>query len=166
MTTNRAESAPATRSANHASFAIERVFSATPAQVFAAFAVPEARAQWFSGPPGQWKVLVREHEFRVGGCERVVGAFASGKVSAFDCRFQDIVQDQRIIYTYEMQVDERRISVSLSTVELRPEGSGTRMLYTEQGVFLDGYDDCGERERGTQGLFGQLDRWLRGEAIG
>jgi uncharacterized protein YndB with AHSA1/START domain len=127
MTTDRAESRP-TRSASHATFVIERVFSAAPA--------------------------------------RVVGAFDGGAVSAFDCRYQDIVDGERIIYTYEMQVNERRISVSLATVELRPEGSGTRMVYTEQGVFLDGYDDCGERERGTQALFDQLDRSLRGEPVG
>jgi uncharacterized protein YndB with AHSA1/START domain len=165
MTTDRAESRP-TRSASHATFVIERVFSAAPARVFAAFAEPEAKAKWFVGPPGRWKVLAREHEFRVGGRERLVGAFDGGAVSAFDCRYQDIVDGERIIYTYEMQVNERRISVSLATVELRPEGSGTRMVYTEQGVFLDGYDDCGERERGTQALFDQLDRSLRGEPVG
>lgn len=165
MTTNRAESTPRTRSASHDSFVIDRVFSATPAQVFAAFAEPEARARWFSGPPGQWTKLVREQDFRVGGRERVSGRFAGGTVSTFDCRYQDIVKDERIIYTYEMQLDERRISVSLATVELRPEGSGTRMRYTEQGVFLDGYDDSGSRERGTRGLLDQLDRWLRGEPV-
>ena len=48
-----------------------------------------------------------------------------------------------------MHLDEVRISVSLATLELKPAGSGTRMVYTEQGAFLDGYDDAGQREEGT-----------------
>jgi hypothetical protein len=56
-----------------------------------------------------------------------------------------------------MHIDEARISVSLSTVEFRPAPVGTRMIYTEQAVFLDGYDDAGSRERGTRALFDKLD---------
>jgi methyl-accepting chemotaxis protein len=39
-------------------------------------------------------------------------------------------------------------------------GTGTRLVYTEQAVFLDGYDDAGGREQGTRGLFDQLARYL------
>ncbi len=43
---------------------------------------------------------------------------------------QDIVPDERIIFTYDMRLDETRISVSLATVELeparRPGGDGGR----------------------------------------
>ncbi|MBZ5710252.1 SRPBCC family protein [Nannocystis pusilla] len=165
MTTNHSESTNHARSAVHASFVIERLMPATPAQVFAAFAEPEAKARWFVGPPGQWKKLVRELDFRVGGRERVSGAFANGTVSTFDCRYHDIVADERILYTYDMLLDERRISVSLSTLQLRAEGAGTRMHYTEQVVFLDGYDDGGSRERGTQKLFDQVEAWLRGQPV-
>jgi hypothetical protein len=42
-----------------------------------------------------------------------------------------------------MSVDQTLISVSLATVELK--AAGTRLVVTEQGVWLDGYDD-GERE--------------------
>ncbi|HEV2682294.1 MAG TPA: SRPBCC domain-containing protein [Rhodanobacter sp.] len=51
-------------------------------------------------------------------------------MSAFDCRYWDIVPNQRIVYSYDMHLDDRRISVSLSTLELGPEGRGTRMRYT------------------------------------
>src|SRR5262249_40467321 len=40
-----------------------------------------------------------------------------------------------------MHLDERKISVSLATLELRPEGKGTRLVITKQGAFLDGYDE-------------------------
>jgi len=34
-------------------------------------------------------------------------------------------------------------------------------VLTEQGVFLDGYDDAGSRERGTKGLLDQLEASLK-----
>lgn len=55
-----------------------------------------------------------------------------------------------------MHIGGTRISVSLATVELRPAGKGTRLVFTEQAVFLDDFDDGGGRERGTGVLLDQL----------
>ena len=44
--------------------------------------------------------------------------------------------------------------------EIKPDSAGSKLIYTEQGAFLDGYDDAGSRERGTQELFNQLERHL------
>ena len=68
--------------------------------------------------------------------------------------------NERIIIAYDMHLDERRISVSLMTVELRPKGKGTHLTFTEQGVFLDGWDEIGGRERGSIGLLDKLGREL------
>ena len=57
--------------------------------------------------------------------------------------------NERIIYGYDMHLDDKRISVSLATVEFKPAGKGTRLTFTEQGAFLDGFDDPRLRERGT-----------------
>jgi uncharacterized protein YndB with AHSA1/START domain len=59
-----------------------------------------------------------------------------------------------------MHLDDARISVSLATVEFTPEGAGTRLVFTEQGAFLDGYDDPAQRERGTRDLLDALDTAL------
>ncbi len=149
------------RSVTHATFAIERTYEAAPARVFAAWATPEAKARWFAGPADKWKELDREFDFRVGARERLSGVWPGGTVAAFDGRYEDIVPDQRIVYTYDMQLDERRISVSLATVEFKPAGKGTRLIFTEQAVFLDGYDDKGSREHGTRGLLDRLDAELQ-----
>jgi uncharacterized protein YndB with AHSA1/START domain len=81
-------------------------------------------------------------------------------VSDFNCLYQDIVPDQRIVYTYEMHINGNRISISLATIEFKPEGAGTRLLLTEQGVFLDGHDDAGSREKGTRGLMDRMEASL------
>jgi uncharacterized protein YndB with AHSA1/START domain len=145
----------------HGSFTLERVYAATPARVFRAWAEPAIKARWFVGIDG-WQPLERSIDFRVGGKERLRGRKGSGIVSTFDSVYHDIVADQRIIYCYDMRLDDRHISVSLATVTLKPEGAGTRLTLTEQGVFLDGYDDGGSRERGTRILLEQLGEALEG----
>jgi hypothetical protein len=60
-----------------------------------------------------------------------------------------------------MHLDARKISVSLATIELAPAGAGTKLKLTEQGAFLDGYDDAGSREHGTGLLLDRLGASLR-----
>ncbi len=149
------------RSATHATFTIERVYDATPARVFAAYADPKLKAQWFNGPE-EWGPDEHSMDFRVGGRETSVGGPKGGPVHAMNGIYQDIVPNERIVMTYDMTLDGVRISVSLGTTELRPEGSRTRLVYTEQGVYLDGFDDAGGREHGTRELLDALGRFLTG----
>jgi uncharacterized protein YndB with AHSA1/START domain len=151
------------RSVTHATFVIERTYPASPARVFAAWSSRDAKSVWFHGP-AEWDRSAHELDFRIGGRERVSGGPKGGPVHHFEALYQDIVPDQRIITSYEMRLDEKRISVSLATVELKPAGTGTRLTYTEQGAFLDGYDDAGGREHGTRGLLDQLGAALARQA--
>jgi hypothetical protein len=41
-------------------------------------------------------------------------------------------------------------------MQIEPEARGTRLTVTEQGAFLDGYDDAGSREHGTGALLDAL----------
>ncbi len=142
------------RSATHSTFVIERSYPASPARVFQAFADPVAKSRWFGGPK-EWNGK-HELDFRVGGTEHSSGGPKGGPVHRYDARFQDIVPNERIVLTYDMHLDAQRISVSVQTVELRPEGRGTKLTLTEQGVYLDGYDDAGQREGGTRQLLEML----------
>jgi len=143
----------------HATFVVERTFAATPAEVFNAFADPKAKAQWFGGPE-EWEAGPGAYDFRVGGRERSSGGPKGGPIHSFECIYQDIVPNERIIYTYDMHLDQHRISVSLTTIELAPVGKHTRFVLTEQGAFLDGYDDAGQRERGTRELIEALSAFV------
>lgn len=143
------------RSAQHATFTIERNFDAPPAKVYAAFATEAGKSRWFSGH-GKWELMEREFDFRVGGRERLKGKWTAGDVTDFDCVYRDIVPEQRIVYTYDMYHNGNKLSVSLATILFKPVGKGTLLSVTEQGVFLDGYDDAGSRERGTRELIERL----------
>jgi uncharacterized protein YndB with AHSA1/START domain len=143
------------RSVTHDTFRIERTYDAAPSRVFEAFADPTAKARWFGGPP-EWVQLEREMDFRVGGREVDSGGPKGGPVHSFEARYQDIVPNERIVFTYDMHLGDARISVSLTTIELAPAGTGTRLVFTEQGVYLDGYDDARQREHGTRELLDAL----------
>jgi uncharacterized protein YndB with AHSA1/START domain len=143
------------RSVTHSTFVIERTFKQPPARVFAAFAEPALKKRWFSGPP-EWGPDEHELDFRVGGHELSRGGPPGGPVHTMRAYYQDIVPDQRIIYSYDMHIDDARISVSLGTIELRADGKGTRMVLTEQGAYLDGHDYPAQREEGTRALMDQL----------
>lgn len=150
------------RSVTHATFAIERTYAASPARVFNAWADPAAKARWFAGPD-EWNHGSHEIEFRIGGREHVSGGPPEGPVHTFNGVYHDIVPDQRIVLAYDMHMDDTRISVSLATVELTPAGAGTTLVYTEQGVFLDGHDTPAEREHGTRELLDSLEAELQRE---
>ncbi len=145
------------RSTQHAMFDIERVYDASPAQVFGAWADPTAKARWF-GPtePGNELAL----DFRVGGREHFTSAMPDGRVFGYDACFQEIVPGERIVYVYTCDFDKTRISASLATVEISSAGEGTRLLYTEQTVYLDGGDTPASREKGTRELYDKLETLL------
>ncbi len=123
----------------HDTFTVERLLGAPPARVFEAFADLQVKARWFSGPPG-WTQVERSLDFRVGGRERLNGRFENGTSSIFDAYYLDIVPHERVVYAYEMMVNGRKISASLATIQLFPEGGRTRLVLTEQGAYFNDPD--------------------------
>jgi uncharacterized protein YndB with AHSA1/START domain len=144
----------------HDTFVINRNFSFRRELVFAAWTSAEAKSQWFVGPSG-WIAQLRELDFRVGGHEQVIGRKPGGAVSKFGARYHDIVPNERIVYVYDMYIDEVQMSVSLATIQFKEHGAGTQLVITEQGVFLYGRDDARGREHGTNVLVEQLERSLQ-----
>jgi uncharacterized protein YndB with AHSA1/START domain len=121
-------------------FTIERRFRQTPAQAFRAFANPELKQRWFGVPEG-WSEAKWELDFRVGGSKVSVGRDPRRVLHGFRSRYHDIVDGERIVFAYDLLLDGRLISVSLTTVEVRPDGDGTRLVFTEHGAFFDDLED-------------------------
>jgi uncharacterized protein YndB with AHSA1/START domain len=144
-------------SAVHDTFVLDRHFKAGPGRVFHAFADPAAKAKWF-GAPAEMKREDEEFDFREGGRESAVTVFGDGTRFGYYATYTDIVPGERIVYTYEMTMNGRRISVSVATIEVRPaDGGGTDFVLTEQGVYLDGLDNPAQRRHGTEELLNALD---------
>ena len=147
------------RTVTHATFSVERVLDFPPAEVFAAYTDPAARRRWFVEGEG-WDVETCNLDFRQGATEHSTFRFRGGPLIRNDTTYLDIVQDKRFVFAYTMLVGDDRISASLGTVELIPEGKGTRHVFTEQGAYLDGHDNVADREEGSRQLFEALAREL------
>jgi uncharacterized protein YndB with AHSA1/START domain len=149
------------RSVAHGSFHLERHYDAPVERVWWALTDEAAKSKWFVGPPGEWELVERRMDVREGGRELAKGRFRSGVVSTFDASYHDVVRHERLVYSYVMFLDERKISVSLAAVQLAADNGGTRLMVTEQGAFLDGYEDAGLREQGTVCLLDGLGASLK-----
>jgi uncharacterized protein YndB with AHSA1/START domain len=146
------------RSVEHATIVIERRYPASPERTFAAWADVEAKARWLGASEGELEL-----DFRVGGGERHRGTLPDGRVYTYQAVYRDILRPRRILYTYEMLLDDRRISISLATAEFTPEHDGTRLLFTEQGAFLDGHEMPARRDKGMGSLLDALGKELQSE---
>ena len=113
-----------------------------------------ALAWWGAGDaiePREWAF-----DFRVGGHESNRSAPGADFAFGFDATYHDLVPDERIVYTYEMLLDGKRISVSLTSIELEPDGEGTRLRLTEHGAFFDGHEPAANRTDGVGSLLDAL----------
>lgn len=143
----------------HATFVVERTFDASLDRVWDAFAVPEQHAQWF-GAEDNFTATEESEDFRVGGGAVQDGQWHGGPTSRYVGTYTDIVDQQRIVSTYDMWVAGEHLSTSVTTTEFAAVDGGTRVTYTEHGVFLDGKDDGSQREGGFAGIFDALAAYL------
>lgn len=147
----------------HSTFVIERSYPTAPERVFAAFADPAKKRRWFL-EGGNNEVLEFEMDFRVGGSERARILYKEGPIQGMtisnDIRYQDIVPNSRVVTTYNMTLGDKRISVSLVTLELVPTETGTDLILTHQGAYFEGADGPQMREQGWRHLLERLAKEL------
>lgn len=101
-----------------------------------------------------------ELDVRDGGREAGTFRFEGGPPIRNETIYLDVVPEKRLVLSYCMIIDGKRISASLATVELLPEAEGTKLIYTEQASFLDGADTAQSREDGCNQLLDTLGREL------
>ena len=142
------------RSAQHGTIRLERRFKAPVARVFAAWAEPGARAKW--DVPGRWVIAEQSFDFREGG--RELKRFGPRDDPRFvaDTLYLDIVPNRRIVFSYSMTSRGERVSVSLTTVDIVPDGQQTKLLLIEQVAFLDGKDNQANREEGLDSMLDKI----------
>jgi uncharacterized protein YndB with AHSA1/START domain len=147
------------QSVTHSTFVLERSYPTTPERVFSALADPAKKRRWFA-ESGELGPREFEMDFRVGGSEHSRFKMKDGTPLANDTTYQDIVPNERVVFAYTMSVGGRRISASLSTIELVPTDKGTNFVYTEQAAFFEGSDGAKIRETGWSLIFEQLAKEL------
>lgn len=143
-------------SVKHDTFFVEHSYNVSPARFFAAWADRAAKADWFGES--------EEFDFRAGGRETLRSHTPEGPIYTLHVVYQEIVPDNRIVYTSTIDKDDTRISAAVMTVEFHPEGGGTQLVYTEQCVFLDGLDSVEDHLEGAKDLVEKLELYLRRNA--
>ncbi|MES2055544.1 MAG: SRPBCC family protein [Pseudomonadota bacterium] len=152
------------RSITHATFTVERIYAASPERVFQAHADPAIKRKWYAEGEG-WIIDSYASDFRVGGMEITEFRFGDGPPMRNDTLYLDIVPNQRMITSYAMMIGGDRISASLASIELTPVDGGTRLVFTEQGAYLDGFDNPAQREAGSRELLEALAKAVEGETV-
>ncbi|SDR84742.1 SRPBCC family protein [Actinopolymorpha singaporensis] len=142
-------------SVKHSTFTLERTYSAPPAKVFAAWADRDTKAKWFAADDPAYTL-----DFRVGGTEAAHGRTDDGAQIVAESVYRDILTDERIVYTTSLFGRGVLATVSVTTVEFVPDGTGTQLVLTEQGTFLDDQEHPEWREQGTGGWLDALGREL------
>ena len=146
----------------HSTFVLERSYPKPPKTVFSAFADPAKKRRWFAEGEGH-ELLQFDLDFRVGGTERLkyqmnAGTPVAGMIITREGRHQDIVPEQRIVTAVTMDLGEKRILISLVTVDLLQSDKGTDLILTHQGIYLTGASGLTPQmlEAGWRGLLDHL----------
>lgn len=143
-----------------AGFTLTRDYPVAPERVWAAFADEAQKRQWWGAgdaiEPLEWLF-----DFRLGGRDVAEGRFHNGPVSRYEATYTDIVEQVRIVTTYDMWIDGVHMSTSLASLEFESIDDGTRFTHVEHGVFFDQFSADGpNREQGTRGLLDALGQYL------
>jgi uncharacterized protein YndB with AHSA1/START domain len=144
----------------HDTFTIDNTYSSAPAQAFAAFAELEKKKRWYADSP-MYEVLEYDLDFVVGGQEVLVGKMlpstpVAGAVLKWSSIYADVEPDNRIVFSQVVEMNERRISCALISVEFLPADTGCLVRLTHQAAFFEGSDGPDMRKIGWQALLEQL----------
>jgi len=144
----------------HNTFVVEREYPKGADRVFAAFADPAKKKHWYAGG-GAHDPVSYDLDFRIGGREVLVGKMkpgtpVAGAVLTWAQTFDDIVENERIVFTQTLDVGDRRISVAVITVEISSTDAGSKLKLTHQAAFFEPADGPQMREFGWQALLNAI----------
>jgi uncharacterized protein YndB with AHSA1/START domain len=135
-------------SVHHDSVTVSRNLATDVATAFGLWSDPQALARWYLPGVEGWTSSILEHHFAVGGRKYLSFGPAGEPPYQEDCRYEDIVANERIVYSMTVSNSAGRLTSSLVTVEFSAVGSATRVVVTDQIAILDGGDTAEGRRTG------------------
>jgi uncharacterized protein YndB with AHSA1/START domain len=142
-------------STKHDTLVFERVFTVPPARVYSAYADVDQRARW-SAPSESAGVVYSSSDFRIGGEDRFRCGDKHDLRYVGVLRYEDLVDNERIVYCERIATDAVPLAVSLVTWELSANGVGTRLRVTAQVTSFVGADMIDGTRAGTNAALDNL----------
>jgi len=131
---------------------IDRVLSAPPDRVFAAWTDSTQLAQWY-GPEGM-KAEIFENDVTPGGKYALVMRSDEGE-HHLSGAYEEIDPPRKLVMTWKWKTSDETTRV---TIELRPEGDGTHLRLTHTG--FDEAEQASSHNQGWSSSLHDLERYL------
>jgi uncharacterized protein YndB with AHSA1/START domain len=137
------------------SLTLTRRFSAAPEKVYAAWADPQRLVQWFGPSSVEEGSVKADIDLRVGGRYRI-SFRANGNYNEVGGIYREVVPNQRLVFSWAWHSTPER--ESLVTISIKPEGSGTLLVFNHTQFVDEKARD--NHERGWTDLLGKLETYL------
>jgi len=131
---------------------IDRVFTAPPDRVFAAWTDTAQLAEWY-GPEGM-KAEIFANDLTVGGQYSLVMKSAEGEYH-LSGEYEEIEPPRKLVFTWKWKTSDETTRV---TIELRPQGDGTHLRLTHTG-FAEA-EQASSHNQGWSSSLNDLERYL------
>ncbi|MEH2505258.1 uncharacterized protein YndB with AHSA1/START domain [Bradyrhizobium sp. AZCC 1578] len=112
---------------------LTRRFSAAPEKVYAAWADPQKLVQWFGPTSVEEGSVKADIDLRVGGRYRI-SFRANGDYNEVGGVYREVVPNERLVFSWAWHSTPER--ESLVTISIRPEGSGSLLVFNH-AQFVD-----------------------------
>lgn len=142
--------------ADRPSLTLTRRFRARPEKVWAAWTDPEKLIAWFCTTKAKPGSMRAELDVRVGGRYRISFDMESGEYSEVGGAYREVVPNERLVFSWAWHSTPER--ESLVTVSIRPDGTGSLMVFTHEQFFDEAARD--NHNKGWTELFAQLEQVL------
>lgn len=137
------------------SLTLTRRFSAAPEKVYAAWADPQRLVQWFGPVSVEEGSVKADIDLRVGGRYRI-SFRANGNYNEVGGVYREVVPNQKLVFSWAWHSTPER--ESLVTISIRPEGSGTLLVFNHAQFVDEKARD--NHQRGWTEFLGKLESYL------
>lgn len=141
--------------AERPSLTLKRRVNAAPEKVYAAWADPEKLVQWFGPASVEEGSVKADIDLRVGGRYRI-SFNANGNYNEVGGVYREVVPNQRLVFSWAWHSTPER--ESLVTISIKPEGSGTLLVFNHAQFVDEKARDS--HERGWTELLAKLETHL------
>jgi uncharacterized protein YndB with AHSA1/START domain len=138
---------------------ITRTFDAPRALVFKAWTKPEHMVRWLG--PKNFTAPSCTMDFRPGGAYRACICSPDGKEYWMRGIYREIVEPERLIFTFSWEEEGERGRENLVTVTFAEQGDKTRMTFRQ--AFFESISERDSHNEGWSECFDRLAQYLAGE---